>query len=145
MLYSVFRRLSKSKCGLAGCLICITVGFAPSAQQVCLYFVALVLSRDGCTRRNLVGGKRADLRPGAGNVRHSLGLPVVKPLPMGADRGAEVSPRRHSVDQRRASIDPEALSPDHETNFRRALDHELQRISAFYETKVSASSISPLA
>lgn len=26
--------------------------------------------------------------------------------------------------------------PDHETNFRRALDHELQRISAFYEKKV---------
>ena len=53
-----------------------------------------------------------------------------------ADRGAEVSPRRLSVDQRRLSVDPEAPSPDHETNFRRALDHELQRISAFYEKKV---------
>ena len=47
-----------------------------------------------------------------------------------------MSPRRLSVDQRRMSIDPEAPLPDHETTFRRALDHELQRISAFYEKKV---------
>ena len=33
-------------------------------------------------------------------------------------------------------MDPEAPLADHETNFRRALDHELQRISAFYEKKV---------
>ena len=34
------------------------------------------------------------------------------------------------------SIDPEAPLADHETTFRRTLDHELRRISAFYEKKV---------
>ena len=48
----------------------------------------------------------------------------------------QCAPEVRLVVRRRLSVDPEAPSPDHETNFRRALDHELQRISAFYEKKV---------
>ena len=70
-------------------------------------------------------------------VRHWLGLRCAHNHAWrGTDLGAEVSPRRLSVDQRRVSIDPEALLADHETTFRRTLDHELRRISAFYEKKV---------
>ena len=70
-------------------------------------------------------------------VRHCLGLHCAHNHAWrGTDLGAEVSPRRLSVDQRRVSTDPEAPLPDHETTFRRTLDHELRRINAFYEKKV---------